>query len=1717
MLDGRTRHGDRDMTVAAFCGCEPAASRATGARAVMLTLGVTTPASAARGGPWNGVDVTIVGMGLLAIVSLVLLMQLWRTGLRSRRAADRMSAMLDTQGAMVAYVDREMRYVTCNRAYRARWSGSAGSRPGDLRGLLVEEVHGEKRFAVTRPHLERALAGEPVTFEVGADSREDASRVVEVSYTPDVDAGGRVRGVVMVGRVVTGERRAGRDLADANRMLRMVLDTIPVRVFWKDRDSRYLGCNGLFAKDAGLERPEDLLGLDDRDMGWAEQAELYRSDDRAVMESERAKLGYEEPQTTPDGRRIWLRTSKIPLRDREGRVMGVLGTYEDVTARKSNEEALRKSERDLAITLDSIGDAVIATDADGVVSRINPVAESLTGWSREEAVGRPMAEVCRFVDGRTGEPIRGPAERVLETKRAVALSDETMLESRDGSRRRVADSAAPIRDEAGSLVGVVLVFRDVTEQHDQAAALDAERERLGQIVDGAPIPMFVLDREHRVTHWNRACEQMLGLSAEDVVGTRDAWRAFYDEPRPVMADLVLEDAPESEVNCYYGDRWRWSRVIPGALEAEGFFPHLGEGGRWLFFTGAAIRDDTGRVVGALETLQDTTERKRAEEGLRESESKYRTLFDSANDAIFIMRDNRIETCNRKTTEMFRCGSDEITGRTPIELSPAHQPDGRPSSDAALGWIADTLERGAQVFEWRHRRPDGTEFDAEVSLTPLSLAEGARLLAVVRDVTERKEAEANQRRQIRIFDATSDIISSATPDERILYLNDAGCAMLRVDRERVADMRVSEMHPEWSYTLIREEGIPSAIREGVWEGETAILVPDFGEVAVSQVIMSHRGPDGEVEYLSTILRDITERKRIERDLQESRERLHVALEGAQLGTFDWHIPTGELILNERWAAMLGYRLEKLVPRYETWEGLVHPDDLELALHRVEEHLRGDRPVYQMEHRLRSSSGEWRWVQASGMVMERDEEGRPLRMIGTHLDITERKLAEEEAARAQAILRAAIAQSPAGIVIAEAPTAQVTMRNAAADRAIGNRWGELASVPLERANEVIGILRPNGEPYDPSDYPLIRALRRGELVEQEDVIIRWKNGQERWIAVNASPIRDSKGVIVAGISIFLDITERKRAERALAESEEHYRAVFESASNGFLVFDLDGQLVDVNRAACEMRGYSRDEMLAMDPRALIHPGAEPKLLEVLDTVRAGEAVHREETRGVRRDGTAFEAEVSGVPYEYRGHEMALVTLLDMTQRNEAERALVDSERRFRVFFESAPFGAALLDRDGRVLVSNDRLAAMLGREGASLSRTPFWDLTHPDDIESGLAAFAELIGGGREIYRTQIRCVRSDGGVVWADLAVSGVRDESGELRQIIAMVADLTDQKRAERALRASEARLASLIRVAPIGIGVVIDRVLRRVNNRICEMLACTPDDLIGKSSRVMYPDDAEFERVGEAKYRQIRERGTGTVETRWQRKDGIVIDVLLSSTPVDPEDLSAGVTFTALDITDRKAAENALIAQAESERMLLRELDHRVRNNLSSLIALIDLSRSTATSTDELADAIRRRTETIAKVHTVLSTGHWRSVELRILLDTLIQPDLGVRVRREGPAVTIPLAQAQAMGIVINEMTTNSLKHGTLGRDGGSLEVTWRTRRIDEREVELELEWTERGGPPVTSQPVPGVGTELITGLVASELRGEAKLRYEPAGVRHTLRMRLTEESTAQFHDGGS
>jgi len=262
-------------------------------------------------------------------------------------------------------------------------------------------------------------------------------------------------------------------------------------------------------------------------------------------------------------------------------------------------------------------------------------------------------------------------------------------------------------------------------------------------------------------------------------------------------------------------------------------------------------------------------------------------------------------------------------------------------------------------------------------------------------------------------------------------------------------------------------------------------------------------------------------------------------------------------------------------------------------------------------------------------------------------------------------------------------------------------------------------------------------------------------------------------------------------------------------------------------------------------------------------------------------------------------------------ESAGQVTTSERLYRTLVEGARNCISLFDREGRFLAVNDNGLEALGWQKENLLGQRFsriWPEDFQDRVDQTLNQV--LLQGQQTSFEAPY--IRPDGRTLTFQVDLNPVFERDMSVEGFVCITNDITERKRAEEALREREAKLSSILATAPVGIGLVYDRVIGEVNQRFCQMTGYAPEELLGKSSRFLYVTQEDFDYVGSEKYRQIREHGLGTVETRLKRKDGTAIDILLSSSYLVPGDPDSGVTFTALDITERKQAEEALI---ESEK----------------------------------------------------------------------------------------------------------------------------------------------------------------------------------------------------------
>ena len=272
-----------------------------------------------------------------------------------------------------------------------------------------------------------------------------------------------VAGIVCTMRDVSERMRAEDALRASQQLIEGVLNAIPVRVFWKDRNLAYLGCNALFAQDAGFASAQDLIGKDDCQMPWRAQADLYRADDRKVIDSGVSKLLIEEPQTAPEGAPLTLLTSKVPLRSSTGEIVGVLGTYMDITERKRAEADLHLQ----GAALTAAANAIVITDRSGVIRWANPAFTGLTGYTLADAVGRNPRDLVKS-GKQDGALYRELWETILAGR---VWRGELVNRRKDGSLYREHQTITPVRDAGGEITHFVAIKQDLTERDRAEAAL----------------------------------------------------------------------------------------------------------------------------------------------------------------------------------------------------------------------------------------------------------------------------------------------------------------------------------------------------------------------------------------------------------------------------------------------------------------------------------------------------------------------------------------------------------------------------------------------------------------------------------------------------------------------------------------------------------------------------------------------------------------------------------------------------------------------------------------------------------------------------------------------------------------------------------------------------------------------------------------------------------------------------------------------------------------------------------------------------------------------------------------------------------------------------------------------------------------------------------------------------------------------------------------------
>ncbi|MFB6298108.1 MAG: PAS domain-containing protein [Salinirussus sp.] len=379
----------------------------------------------------------------------------------------------------------------------------------------------------------------------------------------------------------------------------------------------------------------------------------------------------------------------------------------------------------------------------------------------------------------------------------------------------------------------------------------------------------------------------------------------------------------------------------------------------------------------------------------ESENVYETIFREMRDAAFLIDVRRTDDGytftfrrnNASHRQRTGLSEEELRGRTPRELF------GDEQGAAVAANYRRCVERGRTIeYEETLDLPGGTGH-WQTKLTPITDdGQMTRIVGVSRDVTEEREQKEALERVNRRFETVLETMSAAVflkdTDGEYLLMNQACCELLGVEEQEAVGLTDEELFPPDVVDKTRSDD-----RQVVENGDVIEIEETVPTAAGNTVRLTRKSPvyddDGEVVALCGVSTDITEQKQRERELERLTERFELAVEGANLGVWDWDMTTDEVAFNEQWIRMLGHSPDEIDSRFEEWERRVHPDDFDRVEDALEDHIAGETDLYDAEHRMRAADGDWMWVRTVGTVAERDADGEPVRAVGIHLDIDERK--------------------------------------------------------------------------------------------------------------------------------------------------------------------------------------------------------------------------------------------------------------------------------------------------------------------------------------------------------------------------------------------------------------------------------------------------------------------------------------------------------------------------------------------------------------------------------------------------------------------------------------------------------------------------------------------------------------------------------------------------------
>jgi|CXWL01.1.fsa_nt_gi PAS domain S-box-containing protein len=822
---------------------------------------------------------------------------------------------------------------------------------------------------------------------------------------------------------------------------------------------------------------------------------------------------------------------------------------------------------------------------------------------------------------------------------------------------------------------------NLAEAVRQGQQLQKQSVRFETLSATSPVGIFETDAGGACLYTNAAWQTIAGLTLADTLG--DGWsRAILEEDRPAVFAGWKQSA---DAGRHFSLEFRMQRP-DGTI-------------RWVHARSRPLINDAGQMTGHVGTTEDITERMIAAAALRESQQQLDLAVQGSQTGIW---DWDIGTNQVYFSPIWKrqLGYEphELQGRFEEWRDRLH-PDDR---DHALAAVESYLAGHTSGFELECRLRHKNGSYRWILARGVSRHDGQgkpyRMAGSHVDITDRKQAEIalrlSEERYRRYFELGLIGMAVTSLDQGWVQVNDRLCKIFGYSHDELMTKTWTELtHPDDVAADVAQFNRVLAGEIDSYAMDKRFIHKDGRVIYASISASAVRREDGSIDHFVALVQDTTAEKAALQRLRETEERWTLAFEGSGDGVWDWDARTNRVFFSNRWKQMLGYAENEIGTTLDEWSSRVHPDDLDRTMADVQSHLRGETPAYVNEHRMRCTDGSYKWILDRGKVVSRTPDGSPLRVVGTHTDVTERKHTEEALRQATTVQKALLTHAGYA-VIATDPAGLITVFNPAAEQLLGYTAGEMIGKQTPavfhdrdeiaaRAVEFgadLGITITTG-------FDVFAEKARRNLPNQYEWTYIRKDGRRIPVMLSITALRDSTDTILGYIAMALDLTDRKAADA-------QFQTIMEAMPTGIVLVDEAGRITMVNQHTGQMFGYAPGTLLGQPIEILLperfrtaHPDQVQAFIKA-PTARAMGAGR--DLAGRRKDRSEFAVEIGLAPIHTQQGLQILASIADISLRKQTE----STRFRLQQAINHAQDGMALFDEAGQFTYMNPAYASIYG---------------------------------------------------------------------------------------------------------------------------------------------------------------------------------------------------------------------------------------------------------------------------------------------------------------------------------------------------------------------------------------------------------------------------------------